>query len=204
MPHPDAGANGALVKDAWLAPALLSAIFDEVDTKRRLTVLDIGAGSPASVRFYSRFKCRVHFADLFNETGIGWHREERRAANELFFQRVFEFSQDTVFDVCLFWDFLNYLNKPMLRDLANTLRQHVHHATHGHAFVAFSNALPFDGLRFALADVDRLETRTDPNAVPHPHTRREITQLFSLFRVRRAALLAANRQELLFEARRLF
>lgn len=203
MPNPDARTNGTSAKDAWLASTLLPALFEEVDSGRRLTVLDIGAGNAATVQFFSRFHCRVHFADLFGETGVVTQRQDRRTAKQLFFQRVFDFPHDTVFDVCLFWDFLNYLNKPLLRDFANTLRQHVHHATRGHAFVPFSNALPFTGLRFGLGDMHRLIVRRDPGVVPHPHTRKEITQTFSPFRVSRAALLAENRQELLFEVWRL-
>ena len=184
-------------------PQLLPLVFEGIDANRSLTVLDVGPGVPASVRFFSRYRCRLHFVDLFGETGYAAEKQGRRRPRETVFGRFLDFPRGTSFDICLFWDFLNYLTNPLLRDFAQTLRDYVHDDTRAHAFAAFSNALPFAGLRFGLEDADRLRTQPHPLAVPHPHTRKHIADALWPFSVTRAALLEQNRQELLLQVRRL-
>lgn len=187
-----------------LAPGLLPLALEVLEADRPVSVLDVGSASPASVRFFSRFHCRLHFADLFGETGFdSRRRRERRRPQETLFERIFDFPRNTVFDICLFWDFLNYLSRPLLRDFASTLRPHVHDDTRGHAFAAFSNALPFSGLAYSIDEPDRLAVRPAPQPASEPHTRKILGETLWPFAVKRAALLEANRQELLFEVRRI-
>ena len=183
-------------------PRLLPLVFEGIDAGRSLTVLDIGAGRPESVRFFSRYRCQLYFVDLFGETGYASGQQGRRRPRETLFGRFLDFPSGTRFDICLFWDFLNYLESPLLRDFAQTLCSYVHDDTHAHAFAAFSNALPFDGLRFGIEDADRLTTRSQSTPAKHPHTRKHIADALWPFSVKRAALLEQNRQELLLEIRR--
>ncbi len=185
-----------------LATRLLPLVFEDVESQPRLNILDIGAATPESVRFFGRYRCRLQFADLFGETGYRRQHERRRRPHETVFDRVFDFPVGTVFDVCLFWDFLNYLDMALLRDLAQTLRRHVHAGTLGHAFVPFSNALPFSSMRFGLERADQLTVKNDPPPpAPHPHTNKVIARSFWPFTVSRATLLEENRQELLLAVR---
>ena len=187
-----------------LEPRLLPLALQELGDQRPLSVLDVGAATPASVRFFSRYRCRLHFADLFGETGFdSQRRAERRRPHETLFERIFDFPRDAVFDVCLFWDFLNYLGQPLLRDFASTLRPHIHDDTQAHAFSAFSNALPFSGLAYSIEAADRLAVRPAPQPASEPHTRKILGETLWPFAVKRAALLEENRQELLLEVRRI-
>ena len=184
-----------------LATQLLPLVFHDLDLKRRLNILDVGAATSESVRFFNRYHCRLHFADLFGETGYRRQHQYRRRPHETVFDRVFDFPNGTLFDICLFWDFLNYLDMTLLRDLAQTLRRHVHEGTRAHAFVPFSNALPFPGMRFGLETMDALAIKDDPPPPPHPHTNKVIARSFWPFAVKRATLLDENRQELFLEVR---
>lgn len=185
-----------------LATRLLPLVFEDVESQPRLNILDIGAATAESVQFFGRYRCRLQFADLFGETGYRREHQRRRRPHETVFDRVFDFPTGTMFDVCLFWDFLNYLDTGLLRDLAQTLRRHVHEGTRAHAFVPFSNALPFAGMRFGLARADQLTVKNDPPPPPpHPHTNKVIAGSFWPFAVTRATLLEENRQELLMEVR---
>lgn len=185
-----------------LATRLLPLVFEDVASQPRLNILDIGAATAESVQFFARYRCRLQFADLFGETGYRRQHQRRRRPHETVFDRVFDFPIGTMFDVCLFWDFLNYLDTGLLRDLAQTLRRHVHEGTRGHAFVPFSNALPFAGMRFGLERADQLTVKDDPPPPPpHPHTNKVIAASFWPFAVTRATLLEENRQELLMEVR---
>lgn len=180
----------------------MSLLFDGIDAKRRLTVLDIGAGTPETVRFFSSFRCRLFFADLFGETGLQRPPRERRKSSETVFEHIFDFPGDTVFDLCLLWDFLNYLDMPLLRDLASTLSRHVHGGTRAYGFAPFSNALPYSCMLFSLEAKDRLVVRPNPIAPPYPHANREIARALWPFVVARAVLLGENRQELVLGVRR--
>lgn len=184
-----------------LATRLLPLVFKALDNERRVTILDVGAATAESVRFFNGYRCRLHFADLFGETGYSREHRDRRRPNETVFDRVFDFPRGTLFDICLFWDFLNYLDMALLRDLAQTLRRHVHAGTRAHAFVPFSNALPFSGMRFGLHKADELAIKNEPPPPPHPHTNKVIARSFWPFSVSRATLLDENRQELFMEVR---
>ena len=185
-----------------LTSRLLPVVFEDIAAQPRLNILDIGAATAESVRFFGRYRCRLQFADLFGETGYRRQHQDRPRPHETVFDRVFDFPPGTMFDVCLFWDFLNYLDMALLRDLAQTLRRHVHEGTRGHAFVPFSNALPFAGMRFGLEAADQLAVKADPPPPPpHPHTNKVIARSFWPFAVSRATLLEENRQELLLQVR---
>ena len=58
----------AVVRGTVTQPSkLFSSLFRSLDMGRRLTILDVGAALPETVEFFSRFKCRIHFIDLFSE-----------------------------------------------------------------------------------------------------------------------------------------
>ncbi len=168
-----------------------------------MTVLDVGAGTPESVRFFGRFQCSIYFADLYGETGGAAEPRQSCGPQETMFGRILDLPSDVNFDICLFWDFLNYLNVPLLRDLGMTLRRHVDAETRAHAFVAFSKALPFSGQHFGLEDSRRLIVRANSEPLPsQPHTHTAIARMFWPFQVNRAVLLGENRQELLLKVGR--
>ena len=81
-----------------MSSALLPRAFERVGRERKFTVLDLGSPTPQSVRFFNQFSCRVYFAGLLDEDG-----EEGLGTG-------LDFPDDVRFDVCLFWDVLNYLN----------------------------------------------------------------------------------------------
>ena len=175
---------------------LLPTVFADLDYSRRLNVLDLSAATAESVRFFSRFRCRLHFADLLGDTGYQAKRREPRQAHETRLDSVLGVPKNVQFDICLFWDLLNCMDVDLLRDLAQTLTSHVHSETRLHAFVAFSKTQPFHGHRFGLADVDRLTAKAKPLPTPFRHTHKDIVRALWPFSVRNATLLGDNRQEL--------
>ena len=116
-------------------------------------------------------------------------------------ERFFRSTSNVRYDVCLFWDFLNYLDIVDLRRFAAALRSHVHSGTRGHAFAAFTAVSAFSGLRFDLRDVNRLVVRSDRGPTPFRHTNNVIGRVLWPLGVSRAMLLEHNRQELLLESR---
>ena len=164
--------------------ALLPRAFEHVGHARKFTVLDLGSATSASVRFFNQFNCRVHFAGLLDpdedDDGLG-----------------FQVPSHVRFDVCLFWDVLNYLDSDVLRSVLKVVTAHLGQGCRAHGYLAFSQAVPFSGLRFGIEAVDRLQVEGGRNPVPHVRIWRDLeTALWPLANAA-ATLLQGNRQELL-------
>ena len=115
---------------------VLSGLFRHVDADKRLKVLEIGPALPETVDFFSQFKCRLHFVDLFNEPFL---REEQASLSEKELRHRFEsmlkFSEGTQLDILLLWDFLSFLDDAALRAFNSALRPWIHPASLAHGFV---------------------------------------------------------------------
>ena len=166
--------------------ALLPRAFEHVGHARKFTVLDLGSPTSASVRFFNQFNCRVHFAGLLDpdededEDGLG-----------------LQVPSHVRFDVCLFWDVLNYLEADVLHSVLEVVTARLGESCRAHGFLAFSQAVSFSGLRFGIEAVDRLRVECGRNPVPHVRTWRDVeTALWPLANAA-ATLLQGNRQELL-------
>lgn len=158
-----------------------------------MDVLDVGSGSAGSVRFLGGFRCRVVFADLFDDLGGG---KPDVAVTSRFFETI----GDGRYDICLFWDFLNYLSVADLREFGRRLRQHLHPHSRGHAFAAFTTIANLNGMTFDLIDAGRLRVVAERGPTPYRHTNKSIGRVLWPLSVTRAVLLEHNRQELLLGA----
>ena len=186
-------AGFAVDQQRELVSRLLPQIFRDVDPRRRLTVLDVGPGGAGSVSFFAGFRCHVAFADLFDDLGQG---DGGMAAAG----RLFEDLGDIRYDICLFWDFLNYLSASDLRDFGRALRKHLHPGSRAHAFAAFTTVSELTGLRFELRDESHMRILSERGPTPYRHTNKVIGRVLWPLSVSRAVLLDHNRQELLLAA----
>ena len=186
-------ADNAADQRSELVSRLLPQILRDVDPRRRLTVLDVGLGGAGSVRFFGGFRCHVVFADLFDDLGEG---EPGMAAAG----RLFKDMGNIRYDICLFWDFLNYLSAADLREFGRALRQHLHSGSRAHAFAAFTTVSDLTGLRLELRDERRIRILSERGPTPYRHTNKVIGRVLWPLSVSRAVLLDHNRQELLLAA----
>lgn len=190
---------------------LLPHLFETLEEGARLTVLDVGPGVPETVEFFSRYRCRLHFADLFDHPALAQPPEEDV---ELHYQSVFaelcDFPETTRFDVCLLWDFLNHLPLPGVRAFSRVLRPYLHRDSSGHGFGAFkasapaaSRSAPQEALRYGIRDVDQLVVRPLPGASPpgFAHSRTALAEALTCFEIVRGTLLREGAMELLLRAR---
>ncbi|MEQ8859423.1 MAG: hypothetical protein RIC56_12320 [Pseudomonadales bacterium] len=190
---------------------LLPLVFEGLDESRPVSVLDVGAGAAETLSFFSEHRCRLQFADLFEAPGLNLLPEDDP---EGYFDALFAahcaFPEDTRFDICLFWDFLNYLSVPALRSFSRTLAPYLHRDTVGHGFGAFkatapaaSWATPSLGMTYAIHDRDSLLVRPRPGGSvgAHPHSRTVLADAFDCFEIVRGTLLQEGAMELLLKAR---
>jgi len=118
--------RGPVKQPSKLFPSLVRSL----DAKEHLTILEVGSALPETVDFFSRFKCRIHFVDLFSEPVV---RELQQVTNpqelQQRFKEMLKFPDGTRLDICLLWDFLCYLDDPALRAFNNALRPYMYHET---------------------------------------------------------------------------
>lgn len=183
---------------------LFSSLFRMMDVNRRLTVLEIGPALAETVDFFSQFKCRLYFVDLFNETFVreqqaGMSEKELRHA----FEEQFRFPADTRIDICLFWDFLCYLNDPALRAFNSALRPWIHAATQAHGFGVHHLAINLENIQYGVIDQDTLSIRERRSAqLPcYPHSQIEMHEMMGCFDFERGLLLPEGKLEMLLRPR---
>lgn len=204
------------LRPALLLPLLFDRLQSNTDEDQLagppLTVLDVGPGVSETVHFLSRFRCRVHFASLFDvpslEAGAGEDDdEEERLADAL--AEALDFAQGCRFDICLLWDYLNYLPAAGLRAFSGALRPHIHEGTRAHGFGAFSATATSmkEGPavlshRYAVHDADRIVARPlTAHRRGYRHSPAALMDALTCFAIERGTLLRGGNMEFVFRAR---
>ncbi len=186
------------------ASRLLPEIFEGVDPKHGVTALEFGPAVPETIAFFGQFKCRVHVANLFENEAIRTQQAELdEAALKEAFRAHFNFPRGTLLDVCLFWDFLNYLRPATLRALSAALQPYLHAGTCGHGFSVLSVETPLNNREYGVLRPDVICNR--PARMPQmdyfPHTHEGLDRGLPAFKIQKGWLLSDGRLEMLFQAR---
>jgi hypothetical protein len=162
---------------------ILQELLEPIGPSKRLKVLDFGPAVSATVSFFGPYQCSLTFADLYDVAEPSLPAESR-------------------YDLILFWDTLNNLDRESLSSLARTLGPHTHEHTRAHAFVAYAPKTRLPRRSYGIADSSHLLIWQDEATVlPYPHTQAEITSAFPYLEVGRRTLLSGERVELLLRAR---
>lgn len=180
---------------------LLSTLFEQIDEDARLTVLHIGPALPETVDFFSRYRCKLHFLDLFHELPIEAEEGVPLSLDKQFAE-LLQFPPGTHFDVCLFWDLFNYLGSDAISAFLLTLRPYLRPGSLAHGFAVHNLRTPPGDQVYAIHDLDALTVRQRPAALPGyaPHPQSRLKTLLSCFSFDRSVLLADSRLELLLSA----
>lgn len=180
---------------------LIGALFQSLDSGRRLTVLEIGTALPETVEFFSQFTCRLHFIDLYSEAFLHDQSSLSEAELRSAFEERLRFPVGTQLDLCLFWDFLTYLDDPALRAFNSVLRPWVHSGTRAHGFGAHHLAVRLDNVQYGVCDTKTLSVRDRRGAQmrTHPHSQIEMHDMLDCFAFERGLLLADGKLEMLLK-----
>lgn len=183
---------------------LFPGLFRLVDVNHRLTVMEIGPALAETVNYFSEFKCRLHFVDLYNEPFV---REDQARLSEKelrhAFEEQFRFPQGTKIDICLFWDFLCYLDDSALRAFNSALRPWIHPGTRAHGYGVHHLAIRLENIQYGVLQKDLLSIRNRSSAqLPyHPHSQIEMHDMLNCFDFERGLLLSDGKLEMLLKPR---
>ena len=180
------------------ASKLLPTLFQRFDAEQVVTVFHVGLALPETVDFFSNFRCKLHFIDVFAALPIVT-AEETAPTLEQQFKRLLKFPADTLFDVCLFWDVFNFLDEEAIKAFLTLLQPHLKKSCMAHAFTVHNRKTPQEDHFYGIQQVDMLSVRSRQAKPPGyaPHSQRKLTAMLDCFRVERSVLLPDSRLELL-------
>lgn len=182
---------------------LFRSLFSDIDLERRVTVLEIGSALPETIDFFANFKCRLYFADLFGASVIQEQHEDDIAEElEDRFRGLLSFPEDARIDICLFWDFLNYLDVPALHAFCAALHPFIHQSTRAHGFGLLSIDTTLKNQQYGVEGLDVLSVR--PRRTPQPRffPRRQVdlSEQLPSFDFERGLLLPDGKLEFLLRS----
>ena len=165
----------------------------------------MGGALPETVDFFSRYRCKLHFVDLFDE--LPRLAEPALAQDKPLAQHLRELMRiqaGVQFDLCLFWDLFNFLRLDAVAALLNALEPHLHGDTRAHCFAVHSLKTDQSGMVYGIREVDQINLRPRPAMLPgySPHNQGQLERVLGRFSVTRSVLLAQSRLELLLSANR--
>ncbi len=187
--------------------ALLPPLFEHIDEDRCLTVLHIGPALPETVDFFSRYRCKLHFIDLFGDLPQltmpqqVTHEDATASLQQLFIE-LMHIPADTKFDLCLFWDLFNFLDREAIAALLGTLRPHLHSRSLAHGFAVHNLKTAQSGKVYGIRELDQISIRPRSLTLPgySPYNQGQLERALDCFRITRSVLLPDSRLELLLRA----
>lgn len=188
---------------SYQSSRLLPSLFQKIDPLHKLTVFDAGPASSETIQFFGQFKSKIHVTNLYSQTLVREQQEELSEKEmKLEFQNLLDFKVGTLIDVCLFWDFLNYLNRSALRAFGSALRPYIHQGTRAHGFTVLNIETPLRNQQYGINDSETLSIRPgkETQLEYYPHTHDELNRAFCCFEIGRGWLLPDGRLEILLNA----
>ncbi len=179
---------------------LFPSLLKRIDTSRRLSVLEIGSALPETINFFSQYKCRLQFAAMYTDPILRMQTSDVSEAELVdHFTKSFAIQKGTRFDLCLFWDFFNYLNDKALRAFDAAIKPYLHKTTRAHAFTVRTLDTSFTNQQYGIeqAHMFSLRPRTTAQATSYPHTQAILLNVLSSFDIDQGMLLPDGRLEVL-------
>lgn len=179
---------------------LFPTLLKRIDPRRRMKVLEIGSALPETARFFSQFKCRVYFAAMYSDPILELQSGELTQAEiTRHLRQSFAFPRGIRFDLCLFWDFLNYLDAKALRSFNTVIRSHLHAATRVHAFAVRTRETSLPNQQYGIEQTDlfKIRSRDSSQLTYFAHTQNDLAKLLPCLKIDQGMLLPDGRLEIL-------
>jgi hypothetical protein len=183
-----------------LASNLVAATFDSLQPDKRLVVLDVGMAMAATVDFFSHFKSKLLFVDLYSEAFVAEISEDVSHEHLVAqFQKALDIPDDCIIDVCLFWDFFNYLDGTLIRAFMEALQPYVAEHTRGFGLGALNSRCQLPNSCYGLMAEDKLTQcpRSDEQRPVYPHSQRDLNTYLDYFEINKSRLMSDGRVEYL-------
>ena len=186
---------------------LLAELFDasRLDDGHLIRVLDLGPASAPTFSYLSRFNCRLRVIDIRDrlvqiDTLLKEDPEIDPAELEHRLEAAFGFKGDESFDVCLAWDFLNYLNVALLPMFARILLPRLSDKGKIHGFAVLNKSTPLTQQNYGVVDLELLSVTRQKNVtLPYRHSQSAIKDYLKGIAVSQSILRADGRLEMILK-----
>lgn len=179
---------------------LAAAMFDSLQTDKRLVVLDVGMAMAATVDFFSQFKSKLLFVDLYSEACVSEIIEDVSHQQLVAqFRQALAIDDNCTIDICLFWDFFNYLDGTLIKAFIEALQPYVDEHTRGFGLGALNSRCQLPNSCYGLMAEDKLTQcpRSDEQRPVYPHSQRDLNSHLDYFRINKSRLMSDGRVEYL-------
>jgi hypothetical protein len=182
---------------------LFPSLFGKIDGDRRFRILDVGPAFPETLDFFSVYRCRLHFAALYEEPVVleGPGDLEHGELVTLF-RKLLAVEEGSAFDLVLLWDLPNYLDDRALAAFSEALAPYLHARTLGHAFAVRTQETRLQPRWYGIDEKHLFTVREPwtPQARFHPHSQAILINLLTCFSIDRGMLLPDGRLEVAMKA----
>jgi hypothetical protein len=179
---------------------LAAAMFDSLQPDKRLVVLDVGMAMAASVDYFSQFKSKLLFVDLYSEAFVAEINDEvshQQLVEQ--FRQALAIDDGCIIDVCLFWDFFNYLDGTLIKAFIEALQPYVGAHTRGFGLGALNSRCKLPNSCYGLMSEDKLTQcpRSDEQRPVYLHSQRDLNSHLDYFEINKSRLMSDGRVEYL-------
>jgi hypothetical protein len=154
----------------------------------------------ATVDFFSQFKSKLLFVDLYSEAFVAEINEEVSHQQLVAqFRQALAIDDNCIIDICLFWDFFNYLDGTLIKAFIEALQPYVHEHTRGFGLGALNSRCQLPNSSYGLMTDDKLTQcpRSDDQRPVYPHSQRDLNSYLDYFEINKSRLMSDGRVEYL-------
>ena len=183
-----------------LPSALASNLIDDINTEERLIVLDMGRAVSSTIKYFSQYKCRLNFIDLYSEDFVLDPDEEMSHLQMVNMMcGAIKLQQSVKVDICLFWDIFSYLSDPLVKALIESLEEHIDSSTRSLIINPRDSRtiLPFYYYGISGPTLLTQSQRRGVQPSIYPRSQRALNDLIDYFVVDRGRLMSEGRAEYL-------
>jgi hypothetical protein len=179
---------------------LAAAAFDSLQADKRLVVLDVGMAMAATVDYFSQFRSKLLFVDLYSEdlvAEIGEEVSHQQLVAQ--FRQALGIEDNCVIDVCLFWDFFNYLDDTLIKAFIEALQPYVADHTRGFGLGSLNSRCQLPNSCYGLMTENTLTQcpRSEEQRPVYPHSQRDLNSHLDYFEINKSRLMSDGRVEYL-------
>ena len=183
-----------------LPSALASNLIDDINTEERLIVLDMGRAVSSTIKYFSQYKCRLNFIDLYSEDFVLDPDAEMSHSQMVNMMcGAIKLQQSVKVDICLFWDIFSYLSDPLVKALIESLEEHIDSSTRSLIINPRDSRtiLPFYYYGISGPTLLTQSQRRGVQPSIYPRSQRALNNLIDYFVVDRGRLMSEGRAEYL-------
>lgn len=201
---------------AELRSNLAPLLFERIQLGKQLVVLDVGLAMPATVELFSNFKCKLIFVDLYSCELLAdlpkdhHHRQDGRQYEGKYedqqlshqqlvdhFTQALNISANTKIDMCLFWDFFNYLDGSLLKAFIQALHPYIADNTCGYGLGVLNARCQLPNYQYGINQLDELNQslRSEEQKPVYPHSQRDLNNLLEYFHIDKSRMMPDGRVE---------